>query len=157
MVGTERRQRIFDVGELLCGTYEVGEVLGQGGMGQVLAAFDRSLHRKIAIKASWPHVDRSLLRAEAQALAALRHPNMLTVYALCEHDAVPFLAMERIFGIELRAHLSRRAREGLAISPREAIDLLLPVAESLAAMHAAGLAHRDVKPANVMLTVGGRI
>lgn len=81
---------IFRVGDLLAGTYEVRELLGEGGMGQVFDAHDRNLNRRVAIKANWPEAPRTV-RAEAQALAAIRHPGVVSVHALGTHQGVDFL------------------------------------------------------------------
>ena len=77
---------LFAIGEVLGEAYEIRALLGQGGMGQVFDAYDRSLSRRVAIKANFPEVPQSV-RNEAQALAAMRHPGVVGVYALGTHRA----------------------------------------------------------------------
>src|SRR5690348_5227779 len=76
---------LFTPGELLDDTYEIRCTLGQGGMGQVFEAHDHVLNRRVAVKATWPHIDRSLLQREAQALATVRPPSMVTVHGMGTH------------------------------------------------------------------------
>ena len=147
------RAEIFETGQLVADTYEIRELIGQGGMGQVYDAYDRNLARRVAIKASWPDVDANVLKREAQALAAVRHPSAVTVHASGVHDGKWYVVMERLYGVPLDVHLARRGK--LAI--RESIDILVSLAEALGAVHDAGLAHRDVKPSNIMLLPKGRL
>src|SRR5947208_12692158 len=83
-----RRPDVFAVGEVLGDVYEIKSILGAGGMGQVFEAHDRLLNRRVAIKAQWPGVKGHGVRKEAQALAAIRHPSMITIYALGVHRGV---------------------------------------------------------------------
>lgn len=148
---------LFEVGELVSGTYEVRTFLGGGGMGQVFEAQDVVLNRRVALKAAQPQRDRGLLRREAQGLAAVRHPGVVAVYAMGEHRGVPWFTMERLLGDSLEQHMNARAAEGEGFTVHEALGVLAPLASALAAVHAAGIAHRDVKPANVVLAVGERV
>lgn len=148
---------LFDRGELVAGHYEIRSLLGGGSMGQVFDAHDVSLNRRVAIKAAYPHLDRSLLQREAQGLAAVRHPGVVGVHAFGEHRGVAYLVMERLLGDNLEGRLAVRHGDGELLTIGEALDILAPLAEALAAVHAAGVAHRDVKPANVMLTAGDRV
>jgi eukaryotic-like serine/threonine-protein kinase len=125
-------------------------------MGQVYEAWDRTLGRSVAIKVVSPGEGPSLHK-EARALAALRHPNVVGVYAVGEHEHVPYLVMERVAGRTLQSHLDSRRAQGMRFSIDEVIDLLTGIAEGLAVVHRAGMAHRDVTPANVMLAPGDRI
>ncbi len=148
---------LFARGELVSGHYEVRDLLGGGSMGQVFDAHDLDLNRRVALKAAFPHLDRALLRREAQGLAAVRHHGVVGVYALGEHRDVPYFAMERLLGQSLEARIEALQSEGELFSIGEAIDALVKLADVLAAVHDAGIAHRDVKPANVMMVVGERL
>ena len=148
---------IFQVGDVLSEMYEVRAVLGAGGMGQVFEAQDLALNRRVAIKAAWPNLDDSPVRKEAQALAAIRHPSMVSVYALGKHQSIEYVVMERVYGVSLEQFLYRKHVAGELMSLAEALDLVIAIADGLAAVHHAGIAHRDVKPANVMLAPGGRV
>lgn len=148
---------IFRAGELLSDAYEIRAVLGSGGMGQVFDAHDRLLNRRVAIKAAWPGTDLRSLRHEAQALAALRHPGLVTIHALGRHRGIEYAVMERIYGESLEAHIDRRRSMRQLFAIEEALGILAGVAEALAVVHGAGIAHRDVKPANVMLAPGNRV
>ncbi len=148
---------IFRVGDVLSGTYEIRRVLGAGGMGQVFEAQDLRLNRRVAVKAAWPHLEDSAVRKEAQALAAIRHPGMVAVFTVAEHEGVEYVVMERVLGTSLETHLYRRQQAGEPLTPLEVVDLLIAITDALTAVHQAGIAHRDVKPANVMLAPGGRV
>jgi len=147
---------IFPIGEVLSGTYEVRSVLGAGGMGQVFEAQDLSLNRRVAIKAAWPDL-RESVRKEAQALAAIRHPSMVTVYAMGLHEGTEYVVMERIYGVSLDTHLHRRRTRGEPLTPLEVVDLLIAIGDGLTAVHRASVAHRDIKPSNIMLAPGNRV
>jgi serine/threonine protein kinase len=152
-----KKPEIFGVGEVLNDTYEIRDVLGRGAMAQVFQAFDLNLLRMVAIKAHHPGLDFTSLRSEARALAMLRHPAVLSVHGLGSHRNIEYLVLEYIEGITLEAHLGQRLASGERFSPVEALDFLVPVADALAAVHRGGVFHRDVKPANVMLTAGDRV
>ena len=143
--------RIFARGELVGEVYEVGDVIGSGGMGQVFAAMDHCLEREVALKACWPRVERSVLRAEAKTLAALRHTGIVTVHTLGRHQDVDFLVMERLSGRTLHEHIQQRKRS-VPFSVEEALEVLTHVADTIAVIHRTGFIHRDLKPANIMLT-----
>jgi CheY-like chemotaxis protein len=148
---------LFEIGEIVGGSYEIRSVLGEGGMGRVYGAHDLTLSRRVAIKASWPLVDKTLLLKEAQAIASVRHPGMIDVYGAGTHCGVPYLVMEFLYGVDLESFLARRRSDTAPFDVREALDVLIPVADALAAVHRSGIAHRDVKPGNIMLTPNGRI
>jgi len=124
-------------------------------MGQVFEARDHDLDRRVAIKAAWPGLPS--LRKEARALAAFRHPSLVTVHTLGEHHDVEFLVMERIYGVSLDVHMKHRFEGGGQFDAAETVVILASLAEGLAVVHRAGLAHRDVKPSNVMLTPDHRV
>jgi serine/threonine-protein kinase len=144
---------VFRSGQVIADSYAIRRLLGAGGMGQVYEADDLLLQRRVAIKAHWREMQHLSIRKEAQALAAIRHPSIATVYGVGTHESIEFVVMERIFGVTLAEHLRGRRRIGID----EAVELLALLADGLAAVHLAGVAHRDVKPANIMLAPGGRL
>jgi len=137
------------------GRYTVLRKLGQGGMGEVHLARDPSLNRDVALKVLLPQVvadpgrRRRLLR-EARAAAALRHPNITTIYEIGEAEGRDFLAFEYVEGPTLQ-----EAVAGKRLSRRELIELCGPLADALAYAHEQGVIHRDIKLDNVMLTDRG--
>jgi len=147
----------FALGERV-GELVLRSVLGEGGMGTVYEALDAKLQRSVAVKVPRDAgLAAEQLLSEARALASMRHPGVVTIYGVGEHGGVPYVVMERLTGTSLRslidAHIT--SREPFAMS--EVLDLLIPLAEALAAVHRGGLVHRDVKPANVMVCPGGRM
>jgi WD40 repeat protein/tRNA A-37 threonylcarbamoyl transferase component Bud32 len=132
--------------------YEVTEVLGQGGMGQVFKAFDRPLKRWVAIKALAPNLAgeelaRLRFAREARAAAAVRHENVITIHAVREANGLPYFVMEYITGGSLQDYLDRQPAPDWRIVARLGAE----IAAGLAAAHAKGLIHRDVKPSNILL------
>jgi len=136
------------------GRYRVLEPLGEGGMGAVYACFDEVLEREVAVKSMrvppGPRADaRALLERferEGRVLASLSHPNVVRVHDVGREGSEPFLVMERVRGPSLR----ERIRRGGPLSGAEATQLGVQLAAALEAAHAAGILHRDVKPANVL-------
>ena len=135
---------------LLSGRYLLGELLGRGGMGDVYRATDQVLARQVAVKVFRPDVSDDALhlrhQSEARVLAGLNHPGLVAVYDIGTQDEQPFLVMELVEG-ETLAQLIRRG----PLEPRHAASLGGQLAASLQAIHDAGVIHRDVKPANVMV------
>jgi serine/threonine protein kinase/predicted RNA-binding Zn-ribbon protein involved in translation (DUF1610 family) len=137
------------------GGYEVRGVIGQGGMGVVLKAFDPALHRLVAIKvldpsiAGSPNARRRFTR-EAQAAAAVSHDHVVAVHGVNEADGLPYLVMQYVAGESLQERLNRVGPLPL----EEVVRIGLQAASGLAAAHAQGLIHRDVKPANLLLEGG---
>jgi serine/threonine-protein kinase len=137
------------------GTYEVKGVLGRGGMGIVLKAFDPALNRNVAIKvlsaplANCGAAKRRFLR-EARAAAAVVHLHVVSVFAVNESTGLPFIVMEYVPGRSLQDRLDRFGPLSLA----EILRIGMQTAAGLAAAHAQGLIHRDVKPANILLENG---
>jgi CheY-like chemotaxis protein len=156
VVHTKGNTGLLRIGDVLGGVFEIRALIGEGGMGQVFEARDRLLNRRVAIKVAWPDAV-SNVRAEALALAALRHPSMIAIHALNCHGGLDYVVMERIYGMTLEAHIERRHADRTRFSIDEVVDVLVGIAEGLAVVHRAGMAHRDVKPANVMLAPGNRI
>jgi WD40 repeat protein len=137
------------------GPYEVSEVLGRGGMGVVLKGFDAKLQRVVAIKVMAPPLAvsagarRRFLR-EARAAAAVRNEHVIDIHAVEEADGLPYLVMEYVAGVSLQERLDRTGPLELP----EILRIGAQVAAGLAAAHAQGLIHRDVKPANILLENG---
>lgn len=135
--------------------YEITAVLGRGGMGTVLKARDEKLGRTVAIKvlasqmASRPDSHQRFAR-EARAAAAVHHDNVVTIFAVEEAQGVPFIVMELISGVSLQERLNLKPPLELA----QILRIGMQTASGLAAAHAQGLIHRDVKPANILLENG---
>src|SRR5262245_46825467 len=134
------------------GHYEALEVVGQGGMGIVLRAFDDKLHRVVAIKVLAPALAgsgaaRRRFVREARAAAAVAQDNVIAIYAVEDAGPVPYLVMQFIPGCTLQQKLDRTGPLPLA----EILRLGIGIADGLAAAHRHGLVHRDVKPANILL------
>jgi CheY-like chemotaxis protein len=146
----------FVVGELVADTYEILRVIGVGGMGKVYEAHDRALNRHVALKVAQSPNPEHTLRKEAQALAAVRHSSMVAVHAIGKHRGIEFLVMELIRGTTLHEHIQRHIGAGRQFTIAEVVDTLIGIADGLAAVHASGISHRDVKPANIMLAPGNR-
>jgi serine/threonine protein kinase/tetratricopeptide (TPR) repeat protein len=144
----------IDVGTKL-GRYEICSKIGEGGMGEVYLAEDAQLHRKVALKvlptdlaANQDRMRRFI--QEAQAAAALNHPNIAHIYEIGESDGTNFIAMEYIEGVTLREKIHQERTELSKL-----LRFLQHAAEGLARAHAAGIVHRDLKPDNIMVTRDG--
>jgi serine/threonine-protein kinase len=141
------------------GSYDVVEVIGRGGMGVVLKAADPGLNRFVAIKVLAPQwatsaAARARFAREARATAAVRHEHVVAVYAVEEADDVPYLVMEYVHGASLQQRLDQVG----PLEVEEVVRIGAQTAAGLAAAHARGLIHRDVKPANILLEHGlGRV
>jgi hypothetical protein len=126
--------------------YEIISMIGAGGMGEVYLAEDKRLRRKVALKMLAPELtrdERGLRRFEheAHAASALNHPNILTIHEFGQADGLHFIASEFIEGVTLRQRLVNGRLELSA-----AVEIAIQIASALAAAHAGGIVHRDIKP-----------
>jgi hypothetical protein len=137
------------------GHYDILEVIGRGGMGTVLRAFDDKLHRVVAIKVmaaplAADAAARRRFTREAQAQAAVSHDHVVTIHAVEGDGSPPYLVMQYVAGLSLEQRLDR---DGPLALP-EILRIAMQTASGLAAAHAQGLVHRDIKPANILLENG---
>ena len=144
------------IGSML-GQYTIVEKIGAGGMGQVYRAHDKRLRRDVAVKFLSPRPEHGInasarLMAEARAAAALNHPGVITIYDVGECDGQVFMVMELVAGKTMREVLA----SGQLDLPN-ALHSAIQVTEALAAAHAHGVIHADVKPENVIRQPDGRV
>ncbi len=146
----------------LGGRYEIGALLGRGGMAEVHLGRDSRLGRAVAVKMLRPDLARdpsfqARFRREAHSAASLNHPSVAAVYDTGEDqylgNPVPYIVMEYVEGSTLRDLMS----SGNRLVPERALEIVDGVLEALAYSHAQGIVHRDIKPANVMLTPSGAV
>lgn len=132
------------------GRYDLGAVLGQGGMGRVYAAQDRVLQREVALKLMWRTDPALLMRflREAQFQARLDHPNICEIFEVDASGRFPFIAMRRVRGLGLMD-------AALEMELDDLLDLMIQCALAVQAAHEAGLIHRDLKPSNILLEPAG--
>lgn len=147
-------------GTLIQGCYRVLGLLGEGGMGLVLHGVDEKLEREVAIKFIHPkHIDtdelRELFMREARAMARVRHPNLVEIYAYGEFDGAPYFVMEYVKGRRLDNWVN--SHQDGRVSVDEALGVLDQLCRGVAALHTAGAIHRDLKPTNVLLGPGFRV
>ena len=131
--------------------FEIESKLGEGGMGIVLKGYDRDLNRAVAIKVLTPHLAsngtaRKRFAREAQAAAAVVHPNVVPIYTVNQSKDRPYLVMQLVSGQSLQCLVDQ---EG-PLDPKDVSRIAIQIADGLAAAHHQGLIHRDVKPANVL-------
>ena len=139
------------------GPYEVRELLGKGGMGEVYRARDRRLDRDVAVKVISDEIAadasaRTRFEREAKAIAALSHPNILAIFDFSKDHDLWYAVMELLQGETLRQRMQRGK-----LDPREAVEIAIAVTGGLAAAHERGIVHRDLKPENVFLTRDGTV
>ncbi|UNX54992.1 Stk1 family PASTA domain-containing Ser/Thr kinase [Georgenia sp. TF02-10] len=156
-----------DVPHVLAGRYEVGELIGRGGMAEVHIGYDNRLSRTVAIKILRADLARDVtfqarFRREAQSSAALNHPAIVAVYDTGEErvtsangqvTAVPFIVMEYVEGHTVRSLLAG----GDPVPIEEAVEIVVGVLSALEYSHREGIVHRDIKPGNIMLTPTGAV
>jgi serine/threonine protein kinase len=140
--------------------YRIIASIGAGGMGEVFRARDTRLNRDVAVKVLPKDFasDADRLRRfeqEAKTLAALNHPNILTIHDAGVHEGAPYLVSELLRGQTLREVLGNAATTALPV--RKATDYALQIAQGLAAAHGKGVIHRDLKPENIFVTQDGRV
>jgi eukaryotic-like serine/threonine-protein kinase len=138
--------------------YKIEGKIGQGGMGAVYRAWDTLLRRQVAIKileagSGQSGEKRARFLMEARAVAALNHPNIVTIYEIGQSEAVDYIAMEFVPGRTLHALI----QAGPPMVLDEVLGSAIQVADAVAAAHAAGITHRDLKPANIMVSDRGRL
>ncbi len=137
------------------GPYEVTEIVGEGGMGVVLKAFDPTLHRVVAVKVLAPYLAhnpqaRKRFVREAQAIAAVSHDHVITIHAIDESAEQPKIVMQFIAGCSLQQKIDADG----SLDLKEILRIGMQTAAGLAAAHAQGLVHRDIKPSNILLENG---
>ena len=139
------------------GAYQILESIGAGGMGEVYVAEDPKLSRKVALKVLPPEMaakPERLMRfeREAKAVAALNHPNIVTIHSVEEADGLHFLTMELVEGKTLSELIPKK---GLPLN--KFLDIAIALADAVAAAHQKGITHRDLKPDNMMVSNEGRL
>jgi hypothetical protein len=142
----------LSAGDLFAG-YRIERRLGRGGMGVIYLATEPGLERPVALKLIAPEAAADDVFArrfaeESRIAASIEHPNVVPIYAAGEEDGVAWIAMRFVSGSDLQLRIARTGR----LEPGRAVDLVAQVGNGLDAIHAAGLVHRDVKPANVLLS-----
>ena len=148
--------KVLDKGSLFAGKYKIIGEIGRGGMGVVLKAEDIKLKRTVALKflppelSRYPEAEERFIR-EAQAAAALDHPNICTIYEAEEYEGQAYIAMAYVEGQSLRERIAKNP-----LNAEEAIEIAAQVAEGLEEAHKKGIIHRDVKSANIMVTEKGQ-
>ena len=137
--------------------YKVVEKLGSGGMGDVYVALDTSLSRNVALKVLPPEMAsnperRNRFEREAKAVAALNHPNIVTIHSVEESEGIHFITMERVRGKTLTELIPKK---GLPLN--KFFEIAIPLADAVSAAHEKGITHRDLKPDNLMVSDEGRL
>jgi serine/threonine-protein kinase len=146
------------VGQILGGRYEIIAKLGSGGMAHVYQARDTILNRIVTVKILRSDLaeDKDFVRrfqVEAQAVASLSHPNIVSIYDVGQENGLPYLVMEFVEGLTLKRIIQK---EG-PLSPAETVNLGVQVCAALAHAHEKGIIHRDIKSHNILVTPGGRV
>lgn len=150
----DERRSIHAQGDLVDGKYLLGPELGEGGMASVFLAEDVRLRREVAIKIARPRVandpsSRTMFMREAESMATLRHPNVVEIYDVGQTESCPYLVMPYRRGADLETWCERQG--GPPVPMDVAIGILGQACAGVAALHAAGLVHRDIKPQNILV------
>ena len=137
------------------GHYDIKQLLGLGGMGEVYLANDNLLNRKVALKLVPPdlaelRINLNRFKQEAKAASALNHPNILTIHEFGAEDGAQYIVSEFVDGVTLRQRIKDSVPSG-----KEILDIAGQVASALAAAHGSGIVHRDIKPENIMIRRDG--
>lgn len=145
-------------GQLIHGRYRLDQLLAQGGMGEVWKGYDIELKRDVAIKALRPDITNEesriqRLRAEAHNSANLAHPNIAALFGYYEHDGIGFIIMEYVPSGSLADVYKQQGR----VDPIELLPILIQTARGLYVAHCHGVIHRDVKPANILVSHTGEV
>lgn len=164
IVGADRQDTLdaieipWRAGDIVDNQFVIRKQLGHGGMSSVWDAYDKVFQRSVALKTTHDReLSAKLLTDEARALAAVRHPGLPIAHSIGRQRGWTFLVLERLYGVTVEHAMLHPERPGTRMSVIEAVRILVGVAEVLSAVHAAGMGHHDVKPANVMLCGGGRV
>ena len=144
------------VGKLLSDRYEVLDKIGMGGMAMVYKAHDKVLDRDVAIKILRDGLEDnseivSNFIKEARSSASLVHPNVVSVYDVCEYEGLNFMVMELVDGITLKKYIMKNPR----LPWQEACDYAIQIGQGIQAAHERGIIHRDIKPQNIIMAPGG--
>ena len=144
------------LGRTLDNRYEIQKVLGKGGMAVVYKAHDHLLGRAVAMKILRDDMAadaefRSRFQAEAQAVAMLSHPNIVSVYDVSRQPDVDYIVMELIEGITLKQYMKSKGQ----LDFKECVHFAVQVARALSHAHSKGIVHRDIKPQNIMINMDG--
>lgn len=149
--------------------YQILKKIGSGGMGEIYLAEDSKLHRQVALKFLPPELTKDpeakkRFEREAQAAAALNHPNIVTIHEIGEHEGQVFIAMEHVEGQTLKEMISVGARRAVPLPIThhplpiiQVIDIASQIAAGLSAAHARGIVHRDIKPQNILIDQNHRV
>jgi len=152
---TSTSSRVFEPGTIVASRFEIVDLLGRGGMGEVYHARDQKLDRSVALKviaAGHSDTGRSKKRflQEARAASALNHPNIVAIYDIAEENGVEYIAMEYVPGKSLDDVIA-----GRRLPLEAALRYASQIADALGAAHGAGVVHRDVKPGNILIAANG--
>lgn len=144
------------IGQLLGNRYEIIAKLGSGGMAHVYRARCTVLNRIVTVKVMRKELaeDKDFVhrfQIEAQAVALLSHPNIVSIYDVGEENGLPYLVMEYVEGDNLKEIIRQKG----ALSPAETVNIGIQVCAALDHAHSKGIIHRDIKPHNILVTPGG--
>ena len=142
--------------------YEVTDKIGSGGMSDVYKAKDHKLNRFVALKVlkSEYSEDKNFVtkfKVEAQSAAGLQHPNIVNVFDVGEDNGIHYIVMELIEGITLKKYIQRYVQRNTKLPVREAVSILIQVAQGIEAAHNNHIIHRDIKPQNIIISREGKV